>query len=190
MIVGNPSIFAIESGITHAYKRLSFRALGYFLIHIAGSSYGVRSPDASLLACSFDKVKERIGNRGRHIASFATGVSASEVAEAFCASIYWWNQEHKSFFGIPYIDFKKLVYSHRLIWAPDGDEAFDDGSFVLHFDVEDRVRLIGFIHGPNETLENLVDIWVDADEFYSILSKWQNAFAAEWMATPKQDDFE
>ena len=31
-----------------------------------------------------------------------------------------------------------------LVSAPDGDEAFDDGSYVLQFDVGDRVRLIAF----------------------------------------------
>ena len=31
MLIGDPSEFAVESGITKAYERLSFRALGYFV---------------------------------------------------------------------------------------------------------------------------------------------------------------
>jgi immunity protein 42 of polymorphic toxin system len=38
MIVGNPSIFAIESQITKAYESLSMRALGFFVVHIGGRS--------------------------------------------------------------------------------------------------------------------------------------------------------
>ena len=40
------------------------------------------------------------------------------------------------------------------MWAPDGDEPFDDASYVLQFDVKDRVRLIafksseGYLHDP------------------------------------------
>jgi hypothetical protein len=58
MIVGDPSVFAIESEITRAYERLSFRALGYFVIYVCGRSYGVRAPDATMLACSFDAVEK------------------------------------------------------------------------------------------------------------------------------------
>jgi hypothetical protein len=60
----------------------------------------------------------------------------------------------------------------------------------LHFDVGQRVRLIAFKlsqckndhhHDP----KTLNDIWLEADEFYGIIQKWQMAFEAEWRATPK-----
>lgn len=50
MIVGNPSTFAIESQITRAFERLSFRAPGSFTILVDGFRYGVYEPDATLLA--------------------------------------------------------------------------------------------------------------------------------------------
>ncbi len=37
-----------------------------------------------------------------------------------------------------------MVWDSKLMWAPDGDEAFDDGSYVLQIDSGSLVRLIGF----------------------------------------------
>jgi len=79
VIVGNPAALALESGITEAYARLSFRALGFFVIHVGGRSYGVRSSDATMLACSFDQVKKRIVDRGGHTAAFATEVDPGNL---------------------------------------------------------------------------------------------------------------
>lgn len=62
MIIGNPSIFAIESTITRAYERQSLRALGFFVIHVRGHCYGVRSPDSTFLACSYDEVLRRLAS--------------------------------------------------------------------------------------------------------------------------------
>ena len=82
--------------------------------------------------------------------------------------------------------FTKTLYSKSLVWAPDGDEAFDDGSYVLQFDVGDRVRLIAF-----KRPESLVDptsvreVWLSSDTFYSTLREWRNTFLAEWESLPK-----
>ena len=48
MIIGDPSVFAVESGFTKAYKRLSFRALGFFVIHVGACRYDLFSPKSSL----------------------------------------------------------------------------------------------------------------------------------------------
>jgi hypothetical protein len=123
MIVGDPSVFAIESEITRAYERLSFRALGYFVIYVCGRSYGVRAPDATMLACSFDAVEKRIANRGKHVAPFAAE-DAGKIADAFLRALYADKQEDKLFFGIPQPEFSGVLYSKYIVWAPDGDEAF------------------------------------------------------------------
>jgi len=182
MIFGDPSVFAIESSITRAYERLGQRALGFFLLHIDGRRYGVCSPDATLLACSFDEVHERIARRGAHTAPFANEPDAGRIADAVRNAIYAPNQDHEIFFGMSASKLGELVASKRLMWAPDGDEAFDDGSYVLHFDVGDRVRLIAFksIEGYNHDPLTLSDRWLDADSFYSTLQRWYEAFESEW----------
>jgi hypothetical protein len=127
MTIGHPAVFAVESRITRAYERLSLRALGFFTIHIQGQTYGVRSPDASMLACSFDAVTRRIADRGSHSASFAEE-DAGILADSVLQAIFGEEQPGQSFFSFTQEQFSDLVYSRHLIWAPDGDEAFDDGS--------------------------------------------------------------
>jgi hypothetical protein len=182
MIVGNPAVLAIESGITQAYERLSFRALGFFTIHVGGRRYGVCRPDATMLANSFDEVERRIAARGRHLATFAES-DAGKIAYAFRNAVYA-DQQDESYWGIPLKDFCNIIYSGEITWAPDGDEAFDDGSYVLQFDVGDRVRVVAFkssfggLHDP----ATLSEAWLEADDFYGILQQWHAAFAAEWKA--------
>lgn len=192
MIIGDPSVFAIESAITAAYKALNFRALGFFTLHIGGVCYGVREPDASMLACSLGEVEERISRRGTHTATFATGVDGERVADVFRDAVYAPGQEEESFFGMSQSVFTEHLYSNHLVWAPDGDEAFDDSSFVLQFDLGDRVRLIGFrstqaYHHDHGTLR---DISLDADVFYGVLREWRKAFLSEWARRPKISEAE
>lgn len=206
MLIGDPSEFAIESGISIAYEELVARALGYFVIHIGGRCYGVREPDATWMACSFDEVKRRLDERGAHTAPFSTEPDAGKIADAQYDARYGPDQGIKEFFGIPHPEFYDSFYSKHLEWSP-GDEEFDDGSSVFHFDVDDRVRLIGFrlkrceddyphdptipssykgeFHRYQHDPETLSDIWLEADKFYNILKTWRDAFEAEWKATPK-----
>lgn len=186
MIVGNPAVFAIESCITQAYACLSFRALGFFNIYVSGCRYGEHSPDATLLACSFDEVQSRIASQGTHVVPFAEELDAGRIADAFRNACYA-EAPYESYFGIPLAQFCDLIHSKHVQWAPDGDEAFDDGSYVLQFDVQDRVRLIAFktnqagLHDPS----TLSDRWVCAREFYEVLQQWHDGFEAEWASSPK-----
>jgi Immunity protein 42 len=187
MIVGDQNSFALESEISCAYERASLMALGFFNIHLGSQAYGVRAPDATLLACSFDAVVERVRLRGRHVAPFSAESDAASVADAIGAAIYSPEAELKSFWGLSCAQFVSAVYANQLIWAPDGDEAFDDGSFVVHLDVGNRVRLIGFKlggAGRHHPL-TLTDLWLEADRFYDVLDRWRIEFAAEWEAAPK-----
>lgn len=137
-----------------------------------------------LLRCCF---KSNFSSR-RPTAPFATDPDAGRIADAFRDAIYAPDQEDKIFFGIPQPEFSSHFHSERLVWAPDGDEAFDDWSYVLQFDVQDRVRLIAFRsrdEGYHHAPDTLSDTWLEADEFYRILEQWRDAFQAEWIAAPK-----
>jgi hypothetical protein len=100
MIVGDPRIFAIESEITAAYERINFRALGYFMIHIGGRQFGVYKPDATMLACSYGEVGNRLAARGKHTALFAAEQTAGDIAHAFRNARYS-DEQKASYFGIP-----------------------------------------------------------------------------------------
>lgn len=142
MIVGDPAIFAIESGMTFAYERLCLRALGYFTFHIGGRRYGLCAPDATLLACALDRVEERLANSGTHTASFSRA-PAEEIVDAILDAIYRYPEaEADSYFGLTPAEFCDQVQSSSCEWHRGFDEAFDDGSGVRQFDIGDHVRLI------------------------------------------------
>lgn len=188
MIVGDPRVFAIESGIQEAYTRPGLCALGFFVIHVAGNRYGVREPDASLLANSIDEVQRRIAHRGTHTAPFAREPEPGKIADSFRDAVFA-NDPRAEYLGIPLDDFRDVVYSNRIVWAPDGDECFDDGSYVLHLDIQDQVRLIAFKcseshhHDPS----TLRDVWMEAEIFYGVLQHWSRAFEREWVSLPKRE---
>ena len=57
MLIGDTQEFAIKSFIFKAYARLSFRALGFFVIHVGGRRYGVYESNATMLANSLDGLR-------------------------------------------------------------------------------------------------------------------------------------
>jgi hypothetical protein len=187
MTIGDTSTFAIESEITRAFARLSFRGLGFFVIHVAGQRYGINSPSQSMLACSFDEVGRRINGRGTHQAPFAEA-AAIEIASAYTSAAYLDNNRNETYFGMGEAQFTKTLYSNSLVWAPDGDEAFDDSSYVLQFDVGDRVRLIAFKR-PDSLVDpaSMRETWLSSDTFYSTLRQWRDTFMTEWESLPKHD---
>ncbi len=188
MLIGDPSVLAIESEIAHAYERRGFLALGFFIIHVRGRAYGKRSSDSSLLACSHDAVEKRVAKRGTHRVPFGGESAAEKIADSFLNAVYA-NEQRDSYFGIPRTEFVRLIYSKDIVWPPDGDEAFDDGSYVLQFDVQDQSRVIAFksegcLHVPG----SVRDVWLSADDFYKILRDWREAFVVEWESLPKEPE--
>lgn len=188
VIIGDPSVIAIESKITQAYGRISFRALGLFVLHVGGHRYGVYEPDATMLACSFEAVERRITNRGSHSVAFADEADAAKIADAVHNAVYA-EVPYECCFGMPSGELVKSIHSNHIIWAPDGDEAFDDSSHVLQFDIQDRVRVIAFKYGDEGILipTTLRDVWLAADAFYDILQQWHDAFASQWASAPKEE---
>ena len=189
LMIGDTKIFAIESFIEKAYERPSFLALGYFVIHLGGKSYGVRENNATLLACSFDTVEDRIASRGKHVVPFSSVPNPVEIADAYRRIEYTGEHDPEElFFGLSAKQFSSAASKGKIAWAPDGDEAFDDGSYVLQMDIGDRVRLIGFTsqESHKETLQSVSEYWMSAEEYYKILSEWRDRFLAEWAAAPKE----
>lgn len=180
MIVGDHRIFAIESGITEAVESLSQLALGYFVIHAGGRAFGVRQPEASMLGCSFNEVERRLQRRGTHAPPIPFDVPATEVATAYLDAFYR-DDARTDYFGLSQDQFVDALQSSGAIWAPDGDEAFDDGSHILQFDVDARVRIIAFLNTeePDEFRRTVIEEWMDADLFYAIVSGWKTLFSLE-----------
>lgn len=188
MIVGDSNVFAVESEITKAVPALSQRALGFFVIHVGGRTFGVKDTCASMLGCSFDEVSSRLQRRGTHCATVLTDVDAARMAGAYLDAIYH-DTLRTDYFGLSREAFAKALYSNAVTWAPDGDAAFDDGSHVLQFDVGREVRLVAFVNtgSPDEMAGTIREEWLDADLFYGVLSRWRDLFVAEWESKLAQD---
>jgi hypothetical protein len=175
--------FVIESFISSAYSNKGIMAIGYFLIQIKGVSYGVKEDDATALACSYGAVNRRLEMRGKHIApADLINLPSLELAKISNGSLYYRIDKQDSWgFDIPRDELAKMIYKNNLIWAPDGDEAFDDGSRVFQFDIDDEpVRLIGCKITDDYNVYALSDLKINSDEFYSTLKEWSNGFYREW----------
>jgi hypothetical protein len=179
--VGDPATFAIESGIAKAFEKPSQRAIGYFVIYVMGRCYGVKSLDATLLACSVDAVQERLERRRLHLGPFSAEPDPIKIVDAYLAARLQLGRESEMFFGMTATTLGDLFISSGLVWAPDGDEAFDDGSHVLQLDVRDKVRLIAFINSSNfaEVISTISEVWIDSDDYYDHLAEWLKRFEHE-----------
>jgi hypothetical protein len=171
--LGNTNEFALDWGLSKAFPSESQWAIGYFTIHLNGQCFGVEAADATMLAVSYDQNCKRLRERGTHLAPFSSR-GANDIAKAVVTACYSEVKYGERFFGLSEGDLKSFVYEKDILWAPDGDEAFDDGSHVLQFDIGNQVRLIGFVNKPTilETLQTIFEITIDAEQFYSTLQKW------------------
>lgn len=87
-------------------------------------------------------------------------------------------------------EFAEITRLSRITWAPDGDEAFDDNSYVLQFDSDKQVRVIAFKLGADGRYDPwiLADLWIESDQFYEVLQRWAQDFVAQWKSLPKVKD--
>ena len=177
MIIGNPTKFAVEYKITEVNEILSQRALGYFIIHVCGKTYGIKAPNATLLGSAFYELQDIIARRGTHIASFISESDAAEIANGYLVGGYSWDSENEIFFDMRADEFYSFLCSKK-IDSGCFDEAFDDGTHFLLFDIGNQVRFIIF-KNEEYTANPISEIWLDADEFYGILADYLVQFEGE-----------
>lgn len=176
-VFGDRASFALELGIARTYPDSSSRALGHVVIWLNGQPFGVQENDASMLACSLDQIRRRYNRRGLHIAPSLAEMKASQVMKAYLAATYWAELDH-SLQAEECSLITDAITKADGLWAPDGDEAFDDGSHVLHFDCGEVVRLIGAKNTGATAFNDVevVETFFDANRFYAVLLAWMEAF--------------
>jgi hypothetical protein len=185
MIIGN-KVFSIESYISSVNEHPSIRGLGYFIINIKNQVYGIKDDEATLLACSYDSMVNRFFDFGKHIISEEINImDGLEIAEYFEKILY--DERYKSD-GRMDNKIKDMIYHNKLVLAPDGDEAFDDGSRIFQFDIKDKVRLIGYKSLKNNIIDRktLTDLIIDAGFFYETINDWSDSFLKEWDALARK----
>ncbi len=174
--------FYLESYVDSYLPNISQMAIGYFNISIGGRVFGVRKNDATLLACSYDAVLRRLKGRNAHTLSFGETFPPNVFVAALLRSHLGDLSHGLLLSDEEFEEFRAKLFSNDIFWAPDGDAAFDDGSYVIQIDCKDIVRVIGFTYGKsrNETLASVSEVWIESDDFYAVLEKWSKCFLAEW----------
>lgn len=181
VLVGDTATFAVEAGIAEAHENRHFFAVGWFHLWVGGHRYGIHQLDATTLGIPVSMAGEFLAKRGTHRAFFAAEPDAGAIADAVWMSGYVDLPDGAQFFG-----HSPDFFNHRagFGWWDQVDGAFDDGSHVLHFDVGEKVRVIGFQtyetpRGWRPNRMSMGDVWLPADEFYGILGQWCEAMEAE-----------
>jgi hypothetical protein len=191
MIFGQVEAFAIECVISEAYSSVSIKANGIFVIYLDGFRFGIRETNATALGGIIGRLLDRVSMRGKHHAPFAEKADAEKIAlallEVFYSDHYSKQDSKKLLLNTPYSKLEKICLNSDLRWAPGGEEAFDDGSHVLQFDIGDKVRLVGFIHQPGFVPSDLRDVWLPAELFYGTLVQCYHWFEREWGCAEKVD---
>jgi len=132
MLIGTPGVFGIQTLLSEVWQRQSFQPLGSFRIWLGSQPYGVWTWNASMLGNSFDAVGERLALRGSGSGLASEPFSGGQLMRAYRAVCYD---------GEPYPAGSTEAFASlgsNPAWAPDGDEAFDDSSYVLHLDLGER----------------------------------------------------
>lgn len=176
IVLGHSDSFMLDTCVSFIYpgNRIT-NAIGWFNIWISGHRYGCHEPDSTALAHSYDCVGAIIRNRGGHTSALSE-YSADDVALRLGGACFG-DLEFTEVQGMSSDELYADVIRRRLWWAPDGDEAFDDGSNVILFDVGAHVRLVGF--RMTDDAESVVDVHestVPEAVFYDLLIEWRNGF--------------
>jgi hypothetical protein len=125
VLAGDMSRFAIETAIKKSYDSESQMALGSFVVHVAGKSYGVPAADATLLAVPFGSIRRRISMRGQHCAPFSKFSNAEALVKAILSAVYRETRPNEMALGLSVSEIVKILDDNFIDWGPDGDEAFD-----------------------------------------------------------------
>lgn len=181
MIIGDKSRFAIETHIECGPPEGLYGRVGYFNIFIMGQRYGLNDPRATVLDCSYDAIVSRIESRGRHSIYVLNDMDASKMAVLFRELFYVNGADGPPFLGARRDELIDQIHENSIVMAPDGDQAFDDGSYILQLDVGDSVRLIGFKSNGNiyYDKETLAEFVIDANSFYGLLLQWCNWYKSK-----------
>lgn len=179
MKLDRDSKFVIGFEISKVFPEPSLVALGCMSITINGVQYGVADKDASFLACSRDAIEQRIEEAGSFLAPEIDEMDAAELAKCVLIGRY---ADSESIESLRYNRSKNIyqyVCENQILWIPDGDSAFDDGSHILHMDAHNgKVRLVGWKKDGEISIreDTLQDLWLESSIFYGELSNWLKRF--------------
>lgn len=168
--------FAIESIVAACTSDDYYLALGSLVVHINGKAFGGRKPTATLLGSGFRSAGRIVESAGMYRVPAFDNATAENIA-SLVSSIYNWQYPEPA---PPSPLSPELLAELRildLIWE-DVDEAFDDGSVIVHLDTAIGVRVIGWrldrYSGPIDVAEVILPSHV----FYHVIDDWRKQLLA------------
>jgi hypothetical protein len=163
--------------VTEVFSDVQNNLLGYFVVYIQGQRYGVYEPDATLLGNSIGTVRQRVANMGSHTLGISIDFPEKQLIDWYIKCYGDLLSPCRDILGDDGLKLWDEFNRNKILWAPDGDEAFDDGSHVFHFDFGRIVRLIGCTYVNYLPIENSIrSICLPSSDFYEILDRWQASF--------------
>lgn len=180
MEFGNKSFFALEIEINEIYYN-QFVGDGFFVIYIDNNCYGRREEYATTFPGIIRQLENCLKSRVN------SGITLENYSKENIAEGYY--LQHYSEADLVAYD-QNLLSKTKTLWEWSPDEAFDDGSHVIHFDDGDTTRIIGFkscmadgdckvmehscseIHMPREDFKGIIK---DAYLFLKSFSTTRNA---------------
>lgn len=134
MLFGDKSKFGLEIEVNEIYGN-EFIGDGFFVVYIDNICYGKRDKYATTFVSIVNDLLIFYSN----LKNTNTGLenySKEEIAICFYCQGY--SDANLSKYKYELLEKTKYLYA----WNPD--EAFDDGSWVMHFDDDEKTRIIGF----------------------------------------------
>ena len=164
MLFGTKETFGIEIEINKIYCN-QFIGDGFFVIHINNNCYGRREEYATTFPSIARQLRHCLKNRVNSDMALED-YSKGNIVEGYYLQNY-------SEANLSDCD-KKLLSKTKTLWEWSPDEAFDDGSHVIHFDDNDTTRIIGFksciVDGDCKVMENSCsEIQLPREDFKGII---------------------
>lgn len=121
---------------------------------LRGHVYGVKDADAIMLANSPAEIEHLIRKRSSHTAAFEAG-DAEEIVSAYLVPEYEEEVPGEKFVELSRKQFNEAIFAADLLWAPDGDAAFDDDATFVS-----SILVIRYDWWPsNATTRNVGERW-------------------------------
>lgn len=169
MLFGSKDSFAIEIEINNFFHNKHVGE-GKFIVYLKNEIYGVNKEFATTFLCIKDELYnfyKNFINSDIELCSY----SSIEIAKSYYLQNY-------SDIDISYLNSDLLKRTKHLIsWSPES--AFDDGSFVMHFNNNEKTRIIGFkSYMENEICmvkeTSIIEVIINYNEFLEVIKDAYN----------------
>lgn len=173
-MTGDVRTFAIDTALHPECLRTHQEAFGRHQLWVGGQVYGRHDEDASCLAATFDNTVRIFQERGSfELPGPISPIEALELAH----KVIFLGDELLPMHLRPFIN--SCGYWSRRLLAPDGEEAFDDGAFVMPIEHRGDVIIAAAFSNAHGLIGPISEARMIADDFYQVLGGWINWYRTQ-----------